>query len=105
VWLDQNTCNYSLFQHLNAEKLITDHSPIVIPKAIKNPVETQGFRNCSLRDGAALVEYFAWLSEQLSQGAQLTEWQAAQKLLEFRKLVEPLIIIFSENLELTHFSP
>lgn len=48
-------------------------------------MELQGFRNCSLRDGAALVEFFAWLAEQLAQGKQLTEFEAAQQLLEFRK--------------------
>jgi Xaa-Pro aminopeptidase len=59
----------------------------VIEKAIKNPTELQGFRNCSLRDAAALVEYFAWLADYLAQGKQISEFEAAQQLLEFRKLV------------------
>src|ERR1700677_3091888 len=41
-------------------------SPIADLKAIKNATEIEGFRACHIRDGAALVRYFAWLEEQLN---------------------------------------
>lgn len=44
----------------------------------------QGFRQCHLRDGAALVRYFAWLEERLNEGAELTESQVADQLERYR---------------------
>lgn len=38
-------------------------------------------RACHIRDGAALIEYFAWLEDQLiAKSAKLDEVQAADKL-------------------------
>lgn len=62
-------------------------SPVSFLKSIKNPVELEGFRQCHIRDGAALARYFAWLEEQLDQGKRLTEWEGAEKLEEFRSWV------------------
>jgi len=42
-------------------------------------------RQCHIRDGTALVEYFAWLENKLNGGAKLDEVQAADKLEEFRR--------------------
>jgi Xaa-Pro aminopeptidase len=53
-------------------------------KAIKNAIELEGFRQCHIRDGAALARYFAWLEEQLQNGAEITESQGADKLEQFR---------------------
>jgi Xaa-Pro aminopeptidase len=47
-------------------------------------VEIEGFRKCHIRDGAALVRYFAWLQEELEKGSQLSEYEAAEKLEGFR---------------------
>jgi len=63
-------------------------------KAIKNEVEMEGFRRCHIRDGAALARYFAWLEEQLQNGAELTESQGADQLEKFRSYV-PATTIWS----------
>lgn len=64
-------------------------SPIADSKAIKTEAELQGMRNCHVRDGAALIEYFAWLEDQLLvKKATLTEAEAADKLFEFRSAKE-----------------
>ena len=63
------------------EKTEESRSPIADAKAIKNETELEGMRQCHIRDGAALIEYFAWLEDQLvNQGAELDEVQAADKL-------------------------
>ena len=54
---------------------------------IKNETELEGFRQCHIRDGVALVRYFAWLEEQLDNGVVLDECQAADKLEEYRSYV------------------
>lgn len=50
-------------------------------------VEMEGFRQCNIRDGAALIRYFAWLQERLQLGEQWTEFDAADQLESFRKCV------------------
>jgi Xaa-Pro aminopeptidase len=56
-------------------------------KAIKNDVEIDGFRQCHIRDGAALCAYFAWLEEQLSEGQTLNEAEGASQLEHYRSCV------------------
>ena len=60
-------------------------SPVGDAKAIKNKTELEGMRQCHLRDGAALSEYFAWLEEELLvKGSKLDEVQGVDKNYEFR---------------------
>ncbi|KDN66220.1 putative metallopeptidase family M24 [Colletotrichum sublineola] len=60
-------------------------SPIGDFKAVKNKNEMAGMRACHIRDGAALIEYFAWLEDQLiAKKVQLDEVQAADKLEQLR---------------------
>ncbi|XP_061726966.1 xaa-Pro aminopeptidase ApepP-like [Cydia pomonella] len=65
--------------------LISEVSPVALAKLIKNEVELLGFRNCHVRDGVAVSRLLRWLHVQLDSGATVTEPQAAEKLLEFRK--------------------
>ncbi|GAA5865202.1 hypothetical protein JCM3774_002169 [Rhodotorula dairenensis] len=61
--------------------------PISLLKARKNDTEVQGFRDCHVRDGVALVRYFSWLERELKQsgGKEWREYEAALQLEEFRK--------------------
>ncbi|KDE08101.1 X-Pro aminopeptidase [Microbotryum lychnidis-dioicae p1A1 Lamole] len=59
--------------------------PIVDLKAVKNDVEIEGFRQSHLRDGVALVRYFAWLEQQLDADVNVSEYEGAQQLEKFRK--------------------
>lgn len=56
-------------------------------KCIKNITEIKGFKDCHIRDGAALVRYFAWLENELinKKNTNINEYDAALKSLEFRK--------------------
>ena len=64
--------------------LIIGRSPVQDAKAVKNEAEQQGMRDCHIRDGTALVEFFAWLENELLSGRKLDEVEAADKLEEFR---------------------
>lgn len=67
----------------NVEEL---RSPICDAKAMKNATEVEGMRTCHVRDGVALIQFFAWLEDQLvSCRATLDEVAAADKLEELRK--------------------
>jgi Xaa-Pro aminopeptidase len=45
----------------------------------------EGFRQCHIRDAAALCSYFAWLEEQLATGAVIDEVDGADRLEAFRR--------------------
>jgi len=91
-------------------------SPLEDLKAIKNATEIEGFRNAHLRDGVALVTYFAWLEETLlAPGAKpLNEYDAALQLERFRKelggeffqgLSFETISSSGKNAAIIHYSP
>lgn len=86
-FLLSNKASWSLSLALGGEQNVVEvRSPITDAKAIKNEVELEGFRKCHIRDGAALIEYFAWLENALiKEGAQLDEVDGADKLFEIRK--------------------
>ena len=63
-----------------------DTSPLELSKAVKNETELKGFRDCHVRDGAALCMYFGWLENELcvKKNTLLNECIAADKLETFR---------------------
>ncbi|OSD02643.1 Creatinase/aminopeptidase [Trametes coccinea BRFM310] len=100
-----------------AEAIGKDHvtvarSPVTDLKAIKNPVEIEGFRQSHIRDGAALVRYFAWLEEQLDAGKELSESQVADQLEKYRSELDlfkglsfPTISATGPNGAIVHYDP
>jgi Xaa-Pro aminopeptidase len=78
-------CSWALILSLGENKVIEGRSPIQEAKAVKNDVEQEGMRQCHIRDGTALCEYFAWLENELKQGKKLDEADGAKKLFEFRR--------------------
>lgn len=84
-WLVSNKTSWALNKALGGEDDVeVIRSPIEEAKAVKNDTERDGMRNCHIRDGAALTEYFAWLEDELAKGTRLDEVQAADKLEEIR---------------------
>ncbi|KAI0127512.1 metallopeptidase family M24 [Xylariales sp. AK1849] len=77
-----NKASWALKRALGGDGLVEElRSPIGDSKAVKNDTELEGMRKCHIRDGAALVEYFAWLEDQLiTKKATLDEVEAADKL-------------------------
>ncbi|MEG5463388.1 aminopeptidase P family protein [Enterobacter chuandaensis] len=63
--------------------------PITLMKATKNPVELEGYRECHHQDGAAWVNFLAWLSREVplraAAGQPLTELDVQAQQLAFRK--------------------
>ena len=73
------------------DKVEEARSPVAEAKAIKNETELEGMRQCHIRDGAALSEYFAWLEEQLEEGKTLDEVEGADKLEQIRSKGEHFV--------------
>ena len=63
--------------------------PITLMKATKNPIELAGYRACHHQDGAAWVNFLAWLSREVplreAAGNPLTELEVQAQQLAFRK--------------------
>ncbi|KAL9046903.1 MAG: hypothetical protein Q9214_000385 [Letrouitia sp. 1 TL-2023] len=91
-WIS-NKASWALNLDLGGEEKVEEvRSPICDAKAIKNDTELEGMRACHIRDGASLIEYFAWLEEELIvKGAKLDEVQAADKLEEIRSKKEHFV--------------
>jgi Xaa-Pro aminopeptidase len=85
-FLTSTRASWALNKSLGGEERVDEvRSPIGDAKAIKNEVELEGMRQCHIRDGAALSEYFAWLEDQLiNKGATLDEVDGADKLESIR---------------------
>jgi len=67
LWVSDK-CNLALYETLNQNKKTTVEvvkSPLLLPKALKNDVELNGFRESNRYDVSALVRYFAWLENEL----------------------------------------
>ncbi|KAL3452855.1 hypothetical protein BJX65DRAFT_292779 [Aspergillus insuetus] len=85
-FLLSNRASWALNLSLGGEDHVDEtRSPIGDAKAVKNEVELAGMRACHVRDGAALVEYFAWLENELvNKKTTLDEVDAADKLEQIR---------------------
>ena len=68
---------------LKIKEPVFGNDPVVLMKAVKNPVEMEGARKAHLKDGAAVVRFWKWLEENVGR-QDLTEISAAEKLHEFR---------------------
>jgi Xaa-Pro aminopeptidase len=85
--------SWALSLDLGGEDRVDEvRSPVGDAKAIKNKTELEGMRQCHIRDGAALSEYFAWLEEMLVEKQEkMDELQAADKLEEIRSKGEHFV--------------
>ncbi|GAM86859.1 hypothetical protein ANO11243_048790 [Dothideomycetidae sp. 11243] len=81
-YLISTAASWALSKALGGEENVQEvRSPVQDAKAVKNETELEGMRQCHIRDGAALSEYFAWLEDQLvAKGAKLDEVEGADKL-------------------------
>ncbi|KAI1431616.1 aminopeptidase-like protein [Xylaria sp. CBS 124048] len=81
-FLISNRASWALKRALGGDDFVEEaRSPLVDAKALKNDTELEGMRACHIRDGAALIEYFAWLEDQLVvKKATIDEVEGADKL-------------------------
>jgi Xaa-Pro aminopeptidase len=85
-FLISNKGSWAISRALGGDGSVEEiRSPVGDVKAMKNESEMKGMRACHVRDGAALIEFFAWLEDQLvNKKTTIDEVQAADKLEELR---------------------
>ncbi|KAI0181052.1 aminopeptidase-like protein [Hypoxylon sp. FL1284] len=88
-----NRASWALKRALGGDDMVEEiRSPIGDSKAVKNETELKGMRACHIRDGAALIEFFAWLEDQLIvKKATIDEVEAADKLEALRAKQEDFV--------------
>ncbi|KAG1146496.1 hypothetical protein G6F37_004665 [Rhizopus arrhizus] len=111
ICIDENT-SMAIALAIGLNNVVEDRSYINDLKAIKNERELKGMRDCHIRDGAALVQFFAWLEQRLLVGEKLDEVQAADHLEKLRAsqqdyvgLSFPTISSSGPNGAIIHYEP
>ncbi|WP_407435835.1 aminopeptidase P family protein [Lelliottia sp.] len=90
VWVDADSAPVALRFAIEPQgEILWQADPITMMKAQKNAVELAGYRECHHSDGAAWVNFLAWLSREVPQreaaGNPLTELEAQAQQLAFRE--------------------
>ncbi len=85
VAVDPERAVAAIFHALEAAgaQVVPLTDPVVLPKAIKNPVEQDGHRAAQTRDGAAIARFLRWVTDEAPKG-NVTELSAADRLQAFR---------------------
>ncbi len=85
IWMDAGTTNCSIAEAPKVSPVFAA-SPIPAMKAVKNPVEIEGYRNAMTKDGVAMVKFLCWLDKAMSEegGDKQTELSIDKKLTAFR---------------------
>lgn len=111
IWFT-SSASQAIFSRIPASKRLTASSPVELTKAIKNPTEQQGMRDCGVRDSVARVRHLTWLEKQLNNNVSINETRSAEELERFQSeeaLFQMLsfdsISAFGPNAAIIHYSP
>jgi Xaa-Pro aminopeptidase len=105
---------FKILKEVGVETVRVPCGPAQKLKGVKNEVELKGFRECHVRDGAALTRYLAWLHNEIAvKGVtDLNEFDAATKLESFRSAGEHFVQLSfgsisstGPNAAMCHYSP
>ncbi|XP_014674068.1 PREDICTED: xaa-Pro aminopeptidase 1-like [Priapulus caudatus] len=78
--------SYAIYSEVPKMKRLISQSPIVMRKAQKNDVEIKNYKNCQIRDSAALAIFLEMLESDLKSGSRTwNEMSAQEKLAEIRR--------------------
>ncbi|KAF8069893.1 Creatinase aminopeptidase, partial [Lyophyllum atratum] len=104
--------SYEISRMLTHSRYTVAPSWIEHTMAVKNETELEGLRRAYLRDGASFVRFLAWLENKLTEGLEITEYEAASRLTQFRRhnshfmgLAYKSISATGSNAALPHYSP
>lgn len=65
-------------------QVIEGDDPVALAKACKNPVELQGARDAHRRDAVAVVQFLAWLDDEVAAGRLHDEAELSDRLFALR---------------------
>lgn len=90
LFVDTSTLNMSVSEVLEDAgiQLVRGTSPVVLRKAVKNPVEVEGMRRAHLEDGVAMEKFLYWIETSLGRGERISERDASEYLGSLRSEIE-----------------
>ena len=105
IRIDPASAPMQVMAHLNALqdssngalRPVKGADPCLLPKACKTPAEIKATTEAHLRDGAAVVEFLAWLDDAAPKGG-LTEIEVVEKLEGYRRATGALRDIAFETI-------
>ncbi len=84
VLLDAGTVNTAIVNAISGScEIVFGNSVPTKLKAIKNPVEIEGFKSAMVKDGVALLKFHFWLKNAIGK-EEITEYNVGRKIAEFR---------------------
>ncbi len=86
VWLDEKRVNFRLAEAVKKCRIISEPSPAVLLKAVKNPTEIKNIRYAHLLDGIAVTKFMYWLKTNIGK-IKITEATAADYIDGLRRRV------------------
>ncbi len=117
LYLDPARVNMLLYQNaLNQNKdkkrqIKEGKNLMLLPKAVKNPIELNNMRLAHIKDAAACTKFIYWIKTHV-KSEQITELSAEKKLREFRQkqehFIEPSfesIVGYAEHSAIIHYKP
>jgi Xaa-Pro aminopeptidase len=85
IWADLNKLSAALYSRLDASNtVISEPSPILKFRAVKNETEIRNTVNAHVKDGVAMVKFLCWVKQAVSK-EDLTEVSAQEYLYALRK--------------------
>ena len=111
IWADLNKLNAALYARLDrSNTVLSEPSPILKMRAMKNRVEIRNNLNAHIKDGTAMVRFIRWVKETVAEGG-MTEVSAQNYLYELRAqgsdYIEPsfpTICAYQGNAAMMHYS-
>lgn len=91
IFADPSTLNHNVYKDIceiyGEQNVVFGTSPVILEKAVKTPSEIENLRQTFVDDGVAMECFLHWLDEEVATGREVTEWEASEKLTEFRSQV------------------
>ncbi len=88
LFVDPSTLNHHLYTYIQdsypSERIVTGTSPVILEKSVKTESEIENLRQTHVDDGVAMEKFLYWLEKEVEAGVPVTEWDASERLTEFR---------------------
>lgn len=115
ILIDAGSLNYEMCSSIRSsfgvDNTVSAGSVIGVAKAVKNSIETEGFRKAYIQDGIVQTRFFMWLETEMAAGHRITESDASDRLHELRAAMPGFldesfetISAYGANAALPHYS-
>lgn len=88
IFIDPSTLNSHIYKYICGcfpeDAVVCGTSPVILEKSVKTPSEIENLRQTFIDDGVAMERFLFWLETEVASGRAVDEWEASQKLTDFR---------------------